>query len=1384
MMNGISACAALQAENIALSQRVAALEQREHYLRQIFAQLTDVVLIFNDEGRYLDILSTNSPLLYRPPDELIGKTLHEVLPAAQADDFLAMIREVLATRRLLPIEYSLALPTGDAWFAGHITPLDTHTVLLVAGDVTARKRTELALFQSEARYQRIATNAPGVVYQCVLYPDGRVAIPFASAACQELFGLDPHIVREDATPWINLVHPDDQASLYVSMCVSARTMEPWVWQGRVCLPAGVEKWIQGVSRPELQPDGVIVWDGMMMDITAQKQAEEALKRRDAILRAVNLVAECLLTATCWEESINDVLAHLGYVTRVSRVYIFQNEPASDGLILTSQRYEWTAPGITPQIDNPQLQQLSLEQAGLVGWEEKLRRNHVIAGHVHQFPPAAQALLAAQQIASLLIIPISVLRSWWGFIGFDACYVEREWSSVEIDALRAVANMLGATIHRQQAEQALRESEARYRSIFENATLGMFRTTLEGRLLVANSALAHMLGYSSAEALYAAVPDVSLLYVQPAQRTQIVRRVVEHDSRANMEVGLYRRDGSEIIVNLNIWATRDDRGTVLFLEGFIEDITERKRIEAERRLNEDRLESLYTLSQMREASEAEIIGYALEEGVRLTNSKVGYLHFLNNDQMSLDLCICSQNARECGTTERQLCYPLDKTGLCVDCVHQKSPVIHNDCQQLPYKQNCPEGHFTIIRHMCIPVFDGDTVIAVAGVGNKEDLYNESDVRQLYLFMNDMWTILQRKRAEERLRESEELHRSLISASPDGIISTDLSGVIVFDSPVAARMFGFRSPKEMSGRNLLEFIVTEDHERARANMQRLVRAGMVGVEEYRVLRYDGTGFDMEVNGELLRDATGVARGIVFVCRDVTERKRMTHELMAKSADLEQALHQSYALAKAADAANRAKSIFLANMSHELRTPLNAILGFAQLMTRDPNLTPEQQSNLEIILNSGEHLLNLINDVLDLSKIESGRITLQPQNFDLYRLLETLEEMFRLRAIERGLTLRVECSSAVPRYVQTDQGKLRQVLQNLLGNAIKFTSAGQVILRVAVGSALACDQGPASLRTDDSTSVQELYFEVEDTGTGISATDINSVFDPFVQVIHGGEPQEGTGLGLAISRQFVRLMGGDLTLCSTLGIGSRFSFHIPVTIVAATDVPAEEAQRRAVGLLPGQPVYRLLVVEDRDVSRRLLVKLLTTLGFEVREAVNGAEAVALWQTWQPHLIWMDMRMPVMNGYEATRQIKSTVQGQATVIIALTASAFEEERALILAQGCDDFLRKPFREAEIVDALIRHLGVRFVYADQPGYGTAQAEIAGQQEALVSALVAIPTTLRTALRQATIAADLEQLLALIADVRIYNVILAEQLERLAYHFEHDTILQCIEQATQEYDER
>ncbi len=406
------------------------------------------------------------------------------------------------------------------------------------------------------------------------------------------------------------------------------------------------------------------------------------------------------------------------------------------------------------------------------------------------------------------------------------------------------------------------------------------------------------------------------------------------------------------------------------------------------------------------------------------------------------------------------------------------------------------------------------------------------------------------------------------------------------------------------------------------------------------------------------------------------------------------------QAADEANRAKSTFLSNMSHELRTPLNAIIGFSQVMQRDNVLTRTQTEHLDIILRSGEHLLSLINDVLEMSKIEAGRTTLNESAFDLHLLLQNIAEIFRIQA--EAQTLQWICdynTDHLPQYVWSDEGKLRQILINLVGNAFKFTQEGGVTLRLAY-------QPEGHL----------LMAEVEDTGSGIGAEEIKYLFEPFMQTTSGRKSQEGTGLGLAISRQFVQLMGGDIQVNSQPGVGTLFKFSVVVREGQAQDVKTEH--KRRVKALKTNQTYKMLVVDDRADNRRLLREWLSSVGLAVQEAENGQEAIEMWETWSPHMIWMDMRMPVMDGYEATRRIKQTTHGMATVIIAFTASAFEHEQNIVLSAGCDDFVRKPARESEIFEMIAKHLGVELIYEEEPA----------------------PTPADTPLNDATIMAQLQQL--------------------------------------------
>ena len=465
------------------------------------------------------------------------------------------------------------------------------------------------------------------------------------------------------------------------------------------------------------------------------------------------------------------------------------------------------------------------------------------------------------------------------------------------------------------------------------------------------------------------------------------------------------------------------------------------------------------------------------------------------------------------------------------------------------------------------------------------------------------------------------------------------------------------------------------------------------------------------------------------------------------------------KSAESASQAKSVFLANMSHEIRTPMNAILGFSQLMLREPDLTASQRQHLDTINRSGEHLLALINDILEMSKIEAGRVKLQPVNFDLYSMLDDLDRLFRLRTDARQLQFSIQRQNGVPQFIKADESKLRQIFINLIGNAVKFTEQGGIFVRV--GSQHGSGK---SLR---------LRGEVEDTGPGIAADELPRLFRQFEQTETGQRAGAGTGLGLTISREFTRLMDGDMEVASELGRGTTFSFEVTVEEGEAIAAKDKSDRRRVLHLSEGQKEIRVLVADDRAENRELLQKMLEPIGFATRTVNDGLEALETFESWSPHLVLMDLRMPRLDGIQAIRRIRALPKHGKTPIIVITASAFQADRHHVMDAGGDDFIGKPFRERELYDKIGRLTGAKYIYDEEtPKVDVTRKEPVLSKEKLTAA---IPAELRDQLRDAILRADLDAMLAVVDNVQAWNPEIANELRNRLEYFDYQGVLTLLE---------
>ncbi len=874
--------------------------------------------------------------------------------------------------------------------------------------------------------------------------------------------------------------------------------------------------------------------------------------------------------------------------------------------------------------------------------------------------------------------------------------------------------------RKKAEIALAASERKYRNLVETSQDLIFSVDAAGCFTFVNSAVKEIYGYDPREMSGRPFADF-LTAEQIVKDLPIYQRLMKGASIFQYETTHLAKDNRSIHLLFNAMPLRDEQGNIVGITGTASNITELKQ----------KQEALYRREQEFKA----LVENSPDVIARFDRQ---LRHVYVNPAAEVATGIAA--AEFIGKTHRELGMPLEFAKLWENALQMLFATGKE--QRIEFDFSSPLGcKFYQVR--IVPEFNGDGSIAFA-LGVARDL---SDLKQ----------------AEQQLRESEERFRATFEQAPVGICHLSLDGKFVRINQTFYDIAGY-TYEEMSERTWEDITYQEDLD---VELELIRRVWEKEIDSYtmekRYIRKDGSIIWVNLIGTLVRSPNGEPKYAIAVAEDISQRK------LAQAA-LQQAL-------EAAEVANRVKITFLANMSHELRTPLNAILGFSQLINNSPNLAPEHREYLGIITRSGEHLLALINQVLDLSKIEAGRLTLNENSCNLYDLLKGLSDMFRLKANTKGLQLIFERSPEVPQYIETDELKLRQVLINLLSNAIKFTQEGSVSLKV---------------KTRDNNHYQlpitnyPLQFEISDTGCGIAPDELETIFEPFVQAQNGKKAQEGTGLGLAISRKFVELMGGKITVSSQLGKGSTFQVEIRVRLIDGEDIAIKQPQCPIFALQPNQHNYRILIVDDSQENRLLLFEIISKFGFEIREASNGLEAIEVWQTWQPHLIWMDLRMPVMDGYEATKEIRSREHcssqnrnnSKATAIIALTASCSESERAIAIQIGCNDYLSKPFQQTDIFEAMNQYIGVQFVY-DEPIY---QPDSNNNKTMALTRedLAVLPDDWLFSFYQATIESDFELMLALIDQIPSDCHCLANSLANLTQNFRFESLITLTEPQTGE----
>lgn len=837
-----------------------------------------------------------------------------------------------------------------------------------------------------------------------------------------------------------------------------------------------------------------------------------------------------------------------------------------------------------------------------------------------------------------------------------------------------------------------------------------------------------------------------------QSLQYYREVWDTISQGQIWKGEFpnrRKNGEVYWERVAIAPVADGEGNIVNFVSLQEEITESKLMEEARQfINHMDIEVQST---------AHLFELSINEALRLTGSAIGLIIATDPSGETGSACWVTPRCSRCVRLESN--HDWEKISALMEfrqsCKDREDSLIVNDYpgSGLPAIFDTDESITKIIAAPIAASPSGDELFVV--LANKNTAYSQTDAKVIKYFAENIWNAIWQQQTAKALQESQARAKIIFDAVHAGIVLIDACKREVVDAnPAALNLFG-SSLEEIRGILCHNLICPGDD----GNCPVLDHHQTVERSERVLVRKDGS--QVPILKTVSKMTIGNRRYLLESFIDLSERKAMEEELrQAKDA---------------AEAANRAKSMFLANMSHEIRTPMNAILGYAQLLKRDTNLSPAQIRNLDIVGRSGEHLLAIINDILEMAKIEAGHSTINEEDYDFERLLHDVINIFSIRCREKGLQLRLESSPDVPRILHGDGGKVRQVLVNLLGNAVKFTDHGGIVIKVHEDS-----ETPQDFISSEPQPYVLIGIDVEDSGCGIAPEQTKRIFELFEQAESGRHKESGTGLGLAISREFARLMGGELQLLeSRVEKGSIFRFTFKAGLGKEQLLEDDFGLSHCIkSIAAGEREWRILIADDQETNRDLLMQMLTNIGFKVGQAKDGREAVNEFQKWEPHLVLMDLMMPEMDGYEAMKRIRACRTGCQTRIIAISASVMDLNATRALQAGADEFLRKPFRQEQLLNTIKHLIGVDYTYYEEPAGG--QKVENGINSGILSG--DLPPDAVLTLRSAVEIGDMESLRATLEKLDLKGGPILDKIRNLADDYDYTGLITLFDALLEQKD--